>query len=30
VEAMNFNNMSIQSLMGGMQGETNAKRGSRV
>jgi hypothetical protein len=30
VEAMNFNSVSINAILGGVQGETNAKRGSRV
>jgi hypothetical protein len=30
IEAMDFNRMSVQSLMNGMQENVNAKRGSRV
>jgi hypothetical protein len=30
VEAMNFNNMPLTTLLEGMSGENNAKRGSRV
>jgi phage terminase large subunit-like protein len=30
VEAMDFGRMNVQSLMDGMQGESNAKRGTRV
>ena len=30
IEAMDFNQMSVQSLMNGMEENVNAKRGSRV